>query len=161
MAKRVIQAFAVLSAVLLLASGCDWLDDPSTIEAKNRIRRAQAQRIETQNTIAAREAEQRLRIAAQKNELGTHIKKVVLYVVLATGACAALMYAGVGAHRIYTESQRRASVVRAQMLKAEATLIRERRLRAEVSARLRERTVGKETLLKEWLEAESAAVEMG
>ena len=140
MAKQVIQVITILilAVVLFLASGCDGFDDPSTVEARNRIRRAQAQRIQTQNAIAEREAEQRLLFAAQRHEMAMDMQWVVLSVALAAGACAVLTYSGVGAYRIYTESKRRDCLARAQALKAEATLIRERRLRAEVSARLRE-----------------------
>jgi hypothetical protein len=138
MAKQVIQVITILVVVLFLASGCDWFDNPSTVGARNRIRRAQAQRMEIQNAIAEREAEQRLLFAAQRHEMATNMKWVVLYVALAVGTCAVLTYGGVGAHRIYTESKRRHCLARAQALKAEAALIREGRLKAEVSARLRE-----------------------
>ena len=144
MAKQVIQAITILLVVLFLASGCDWLDDPSTVEARNRIRRAQAQRIETQNATAEREAEQRLLFAAQKHEMVMNMKWVVLYVALAVGACVVLTYGGVGAHRIYTESKRRYCLARAQVLKAEAALIRERRLQAEVLARLMDKITPRE-----------------
>jgi hypothetical protein len=137
MAKQVIPTITLV-AVLFLASGCDWLNDPSTVEARNRIRKAQAQRIETQNAIAEREAEQRLLLAAKKHQVAMNMKPVVLYAALAVGTCVVLTYGGVGAHRIYTESKRRHCLARAQALKAEAALIRERRLKAEVSARLRE-----------------------
>lgn len=144
MAKQVIQAITILLVVLFLASGCDWLDDPSTVEARNRIRRAQAQRIETQNATAEREAEQRLLFAAQKHEMVMNMKWVVLYVALAVGACVVLTCGGVGAHRIYTESKRRYCLARAQVLKAEAALIRERRLQAEVLARLMDKITPRE-----------------
>ena len=138
MAKQVIQVITILVVVLFLASGCDWFDNPSTVEARNRIRRAQAQRIEIQNATVEREAEQRLLFAAQRHEMAMNMKWVVLFIALAVGACVALVYGGAGAHRIYAESKRHYSLARAQELKAEATLIRERRLKAEVSARLRE-----------------------
>jgi hypothetical protein len=139
MAKQAIQAITVLLLVLFLVSGCDCFYDPSTVEARNRIRRAQAQRIEIQNATVEREVEQRLLFAAQRHEMAMHMRWIVLYVVLAVGACAILAYGSVGAHRIYTESRRRYCLARAQALKAEVALIRERRLKAEVSARLRER----------------------
>jgi hypothetical protein len=138
MAKQVIRAVTILWIVLFLASGCDWFDDPSTVEARNRIRRAQAQKIEIQNATAERETEQRLLFAAQRHQMAMNMKWGVLYVALAVGACVVLTYGGVGAHRIYTESKRRYCLARAQALKAEAALVRERRLKAEVSARLRE-----------------------
>jgi hypothetical protein len=137
MAKQVIKAI-ILVAVLFLASGCDWLNDPSTVEARNRIRKAQAQRMEIQNATAERETEQRLLFAAQRHQMAMSVKWVVSYVALAVGACIALTYGGVGAYRIYTESKRRYCLARAQAMKAEAALVRERRLKAEVSARLRE-----------------------
>ena len=137
-------------AVLSLASGCDWFDDPSTVEARNRIRRAQAQRIETQSAIAEREAEQSLLFAAQRHEMTMTMQWVVLSVTLTVGACVALTYSGVGAHRIYTESKRRYCLARAQTLKAEAALTRERRLEAEVLVRLMEEIAPrKRKLLKE------------
>jgi hypothetical protein len=137
MTKQVIPTITLV-AVLFLASGCDWLNDPSTVESRNRIRRAQAQRIETQNAIAEREAEQRLLLAAKRHQVAMNMKPVVLYAALAVGACIVLTYGSVGAHRIYTESKRRHCLARAQALKAEAALIRERRLRVGVSACLRE-----------------------
>lgn len=140
MAKQIIQAITILVVMLFLALGCDWFENPSTIEARNRIRKAQAQRIETQNAIAEREAEQHLLFAAQRHQMAMNMKWVVLYAALAVGACVVLTYGSVGAHRIYIESKRRHVLARAQALKAEAALIRERRLRAGVSACLREIT---------------------
>lgn len=144
MAKKVIQAITVLLVVLFLASGCDWFYDPSTVESRNRIRRAQAQRIETQNTTAEREAEQRLLFAAQRHQMATNMKWVVLYVALAAGAYVVLAYGSVGAHHIYIESKRRYCLAKAQALKAETALIRERRLQAEVLARLMDKITPRE-----------------
>ncbi len=144
MAKQVIQVITILVLVLFLASGCDWFYDPSTVEARNRIRRAQAQRIETQNATVEREAEQRLLFAAQRHEMAMNMQWVVLYVALAVGTCVVLIYGGVGAHRIYTESKRRHCLARAQALKAEAALIRETRLKAEVLARLMDKITPRE-----------------
>lgn len=144
MAKQVIKAITILLVVLLLASGCDWFDDPSTVEARNRIRRAQAQRIETQSAIAEREAEQRLLFGAQMHEMAMNMQWVVLYVALATGACVVLTCGGIGAHRIYIESKRRHYLAKAQALKAEAALIRETRLKAEVLARLMDKITPRE-----------------
>ena len=143
MAKQVIPTITLV-AVLFLASGCDWLNDPSTVGARNRIRKAQAQRIETQNAIAEREAEQRLLLAAKRHQVAMNMKPVVLYVALAVGACVVLTYGGVGAHYIYTESKRRYCLARAQALQAEAALIRERRLQAEVLARLMDKITPRE-----------------